>query len=758
LPEYIYYYSKIKPIIIYCMIKNKELYMTSYDEIIKDKFNELLDCSLHTLSTVDKISITLAFEIASDIYRNDTTKDGKPFILYNLDIAIIAMKEIGLGPTSAICSLLHGINKKTDYTIDKIRNDFGEHVAEIITGFDTISELRTERISFQSETFRKLFLSMVNDMRVILIRLAHRLNDIRNLNLLDNKREQVIDEIKHLYTPIAHRLGLYKVKSEFEERVMKFEQADIYNKISNKIQQTKAKREVYIQDFIRPIEKELHTQKYNFEIKWRTKSVPSIWAKMTKQNVPFEEVYDLFAVRIVIVSKPKKDKEDCWKVYSQITNIYSPNPKRLRDWISTPKASGYESLHTTVMGPNNKWIEVQIRTANMDNNAEKGQAAHWHYKGVMKKKNTEDWLSQIRDILENPDQIFHDLSYKSNGSKKQESVFVFTPKGDLKQLPVGATILDFAFGIHTDIGAKCRGAKVNNRVVPIRYVLKNGDKVDILTSSNQVPKLDWLSFVTTEKARTRIKRHIKEEKYKETDIGKSLFFRKLKNWKIKSNDDLINYLVKHYKLDSSIDLFYLIASEKIELQEVKKLLLKYVGTSANNKIKDTAENGNEQKSKTEVVATKQTDNDDVLYIGENLKNIDYRMAKCCNPIPGDNVFGFITIQGGITIHRNNCPNASRLKGKYEYRVLEIKWMTSDENHFSIANLRITGADELGIVGSITKVITDDLRVNMQSVNFQTMGKKFVGKVSVSIKNNEHLQQLIHKINKVIGVDKVIRIK
>ena len=728
--------------------------MTSYDEVIKEKFNELLDCSLYTLSTVDKISINLAFEIASDIYRNDTTKDGKPFILYNLDIAIIAMKEIGLGPTSAICSLLHGINKKTDYTIDKIRNDFGEHVAEIITGFDTISELRTERISFQSETFRKLFLSMVDDMRVILIRLAHRLNDIRHLNLLDDKREKIIDEIKYLYTPIAHRLGLYKVKSEFEEEVMKFEQADIYNEISNKIQQTKAKREVYIQDFIRPIEKELHAQKLNFEIKWRTKSVPSIWAKMTKQNVPFEEVYDLFAVRIIIVSKPKKDKEDCWKVYSQITNIYSPNPKRLRDWISTPKASGYESLHTTVMGPNNKWIEVQIRTASMDDNAEKGQAAHWHYKGVMKKKNTEDWLSQVRDILENPDQIFHDLSYKSNGNKKHQSVFVFTPKGDLKQLPVGATILDFAFGIHTDIGAKCRGAKVNNRVVPIRYILQNGDKVDILTSSNQIPKIDWLSFVTTEKARTRIKRHIKEEKYKEADAGKSLLLRKLKNWKIKSNDDLINYLVKHYKLDSGIDLFYLIATEKIELKEIKKLLLKYVGTSVNNKPKDN----NETKGKSEVVATKQTDNDEVLYIGENLKNIDYRMAKCCSPIPGDNVFGFITTQGGITIHRNNCPNASRLKGKYEYRVLEIKWMTSDENHFSIANLRITGTDELGIVGSITKVITDDLRVNMQSVNFQTMGKKFVGKVSVSIKNNEHLQQLMHKINKVVGVDKVIRVK
>lgn len=733
--------------------------MTSHDKTIKEKYNELLECSLYTLSTVDKISINLAFEIASDIYRNDFTKDGKPFILYNLDIAIIAMKEIGLGPTSAICSLLHGINKKSSYTIEKISNDFGEHVAEIISGFDTISELRTERISFQSETFRKLFLSMVDDMRVILIRLAHRLNDIRNLNLLDDKTQQIINEVKYLYTPIAHRLGLYKVKSEFEERVMKFEQPDIFDEISNKIQETKAKREVYIQDFIRPIEKELHAQKLKFEIKWRTKSVPSIWAKMTKQNVPFEEVFDLFAVRIVINSKQKKEKEVCWKVYSQITNIYSPNPKRLRDWISTPKASGYESLHTTVMGPNKKWIEVQIRTVRMDEEAEKGQAAHWRYKSVMKKKNTDDWISQVRDILENPNQIFHDQSYKSNGNKKHESVFVFTPKGDLIQLPVGATILDFAFGIHTDVGAKCRGAKVNNKVVPIRYILKNGDKVDILTSNNQIPKLDWLSFVTTEKARSRIKRHIKEEKFKEADIGKSLLFRKLKNWKIKSNDDLINYLVKHYKLDSGIDLFHLIATEKIELQDIKKLLLKYVDASANNKPKDdNTENSSESKNKSSNGVNKQSDNGDVLYIGKNLKNIDYRMAKCCSPIPGDNVFGFITTQGGITIHRNNCPNAKRLKEKYEYRVLEIKWMTSDENHFSVANLRITGIDELGIVGSITKVIADDLRVNMQSLNFQTMGKKFVGKVSVSIKNNEHLQQLSHKINKINGVDKVVRVK
>lgn len=734
--------------------------MKSYNNIIQSKFDELLESSSYTLATVDKVSIKLAFEIASDVYRNETTADGKPFILYNLDIAIIAMKEIGLGPTSAICSLLHGIDLKTDYTIDKIENDFGEHVAEIIRGFNSISKLRTERISFQSEAFRTLFLSMVDDMRVILIRLAHRLNDLRHLDILADRKEQFIAEVKYLYIPIAHRLGLYKVKTELDERVMKCEQPDIYTEISNNIKQTKAKREVYIQDFIRPVERELHANKFDFEIKWRTKSVPSIWAKMKRQNVAFEEVYDLFAVRIVLNCKPKREKEDCWRVYSHITNIYTPNPKRLRDWISTPKASGYESLHTTVMGPNDKWIEVQIRSVRMDNDAEKGNAAHWQYKGVMKKKNTEDWLSQVRDILENPDQIVHDKSYKSNNLKQPESVFVFTPLGDLKQLPMGSTVLDFAFGIHTDLGAKCRGAKINNKVVQIRYVLKNGDKIDILTSNNQIPKLDWLSFVTTDKARTRIKRHLKEEKYKEADIGKSILVRKFKNWKIKNNDDLINFLVKHYKLEASIDLYYLVATEKIELLEIKKLLLKFVDSDNNGKQQEVSEKTDEQKPSLSGRKVKQDDNDsrEILYIGENLKNIDYRIAKCCNPIPGDKVFGFITTQGGITIHRNTCPNASRLRGKYEYRVLEIKWITSGEDSFSVASLRITGRDELGVVGSITKVITDDLRVNMRSLNFQTMGNKFVGKVSVSIKNHDHLDQLIHKIIKVKGVDKVLRIK
>jgi len=727
--------------------------MNSFEDVISDKYNELIECSSTAMSTVDIVSIKLAFDIASDIYSKTTTADGRPFILYNLDIAIIAVREIGLGPTSAICALLHGIDQKTQYSIKNIEKDFGEHVAEIIRGFNSISEFQTERISYHSEAFRTMFLSMIDDMRVILIRLAHRLHDLRHIDILGDNRDRFLNEVKYLYIPIAHRLGLYNVKSEFEERVMKFEQPDIFKEIRSKIQQTKSKQEVYIQDFMRPIERELLVNNYKFEIKWRTKSVASIWAKMNRQNVSFEEVYDLFAIRIIINSKLKKEKENCWKVYSHITNIYTPNPKRLRDWISTPKASGYESLHSTVMGPNNKWIEVQIRTIRMDDEAEKGRAAHWQYKGVMKKKDTENWLSQVRDILENPDQIYHDRSYKSNGEKHKESVFVFTPLGDLKQLPMGSTVLDFAFGIHTDIGSKCSGAKVNNKVVPIRYVLKNGDKIDILTSKNQIPKLDWLSFVNTDKARTRIRRHVKEEKYKEADIGKSLLFRKLKNWKIKSNDDIINFLVKHYKLEASIDFYYLVATEKIDLTDIKSLLQKFVETDVNTKIKESVETVPQQKEK-----QVNTGNRDILYIGDNLKNIDYRMAKCCNPIQGDNVFGFITTLGGITIHRDNCPNAKRLKEKYEYRVLDIKWIASGEGSLSKANLRISGEDELGVVGAISKVISDDLRVNMHSINFQTSGNKFIGNVSVSVKDHDHLFQLIHKINKVKGVTKVTRSK
>lgn len=730
------------------------MFTVDQGELVERKFAELLECSISPLSDADKESIGRAFDFACELHKNEFLPNGAPFIIHNLNVAITAMKEIGLGPTSAICSLLHGDQTKPKQLVKQIKKEFGDQVAEIIEGFNKISELRTDRISFQSEAFRTLFLSMVNDMRVILIKLAHRLIDMRNIDLRGDKALMFIDEVKHIYTPIAHRLGLYDVKTELEERVMKYENLDLYNSINQKIRESKTKREVFIKEFVWPIEREMMVQEVDFDVRWRTKSVPSIYNKMRRQNVEFEEVYDLFAIRIIIDSKPKKEKELCWKVYSIVTNIYKPNPKRLRDWISAPKASGYESLHSTVLGMNKKWVEVQIRTRRMDEEAEKGQAAHWQYKGVKNKKDTEDWLSQVRDILENPDQITHDFAYKSNGNGHAERIFVFTPRGDLKQFGVGATILDFAFEIHTDVGAKCQGARVNNKVVPIRYMLKNGDKVDIITGKNQKPKLDWLAFVKTEKARTRIRKQLKEEKFREAEVGKEILNRKLKNWKIKSTEDLINFLVKSYKVDTGTDLYYLIAEEKIDMQDVKKRLLEFVDADhAKRKPEVLAK----EEIKTETKPVRE-ESQETVYIGENLKNVNYRLAKCCSPIQGDKVFGFVTTTGGITIHRKNCPNAKSLISKYPYRVMAIKWLKGGEESYSTTSLRITGTDELGLVSSITRTISDDLRVNMRSINFQRKGRHFEGRVTVMVKDHEHLDQLIAKLNQVKGVERIARVK
>lgn len=722
------------------------------------KFDNLLVIGDKPISKTDKEYLLKAWEYVQK-YSFQIDDRELPYKEHAIDVAETCVREIGLGPTSAICSLLHGLLINDILELKTIKNEFGDNVVEILDGFKKVSKLQTERVSFQSETFSKLFLSMIDDIRVILIRLSHDLNDLRNIDNLGDRKEALIQEIKYIYTPIAHRLGLYKIKTELEERVMLFENAEIYNAIETKIQETKAKREVFIQDFIRPFERELIAQGFDFEIKWRTKSVPSIWAKMKRQNIDFEQVFDLFAIRIIINSKKlKKEKEDCWKVYSVVTNFYSPDPKRLRDWISTPKASGYESLHTTVKSQKDRYVEVQIRTKRMDEIAEKGQASHWAYKGVMNKKNTDDWLNQVRDILEDPDQIQHDSAYKTVADKS-DNIFVFTPMGDLKQLKSGSTVLDFAFEIHTDVGSSCRGARVNNKVVPIRYELQNGDKVDILTSKNQKPKLDWLSFVNTERARVKIKRKLKEDKYREAENGKELLLRKLKNWKFKSTDDLINVLVKHYKLDTSVDLYYLIATEKLEITEIKKLLQDYINRGeAQERAEEitAAKEGKEAKLKSHT--EQQQDPADIIYIGKNLKNINYRIAKCCNPIMGDKVFGFVTIAGGISIHRNNCPNAKRLKTNYPYRLMNVKWIKGKEESYVSANMRITGEDKLGLVGSITNIITNDLKVNMRSINFNSKGKKFTGILSVLIKDTEHLKQLIAKIMKVDGVEKVVRVK
>ncbi len=725
--------------------------MEHQNKLVHGKLEELFDILDEKSDTDARFQIQKAFDLASQAYDGITMPDGSPFILHHLDVAVIAMKEINLGPTSAVCALLHSMDTNDEKIREEIVKNFGESVVEIIEGFKKISALQTERISFQSEAFRNMFLSLVNDIRVILIRMAHRLHDVRTPELLTKKQKtKFFNEIKYIYIPIAHRLGLYHIKSEMENDLMRFEHPDIFRAITDKIQATKSKREVYIKDFIAPIEKELIAAGFDFDIKWRTKTVASIWAKMKRQNVEFEQIYDIFAVRIILNSKsPKKEKEDCWMAYSIVTNIYPPNPKRLRDWISTPKASGYESLHTTVMGPNKKWVEVQIRTARMDEVAEKGQAAHWTYKGLMKSKEVDDWLLQVRDVLEHPEAIGAEYAYRTR--KSNEYVFIFTPKGDLKRLPAGATVLDFAYDIHTNIGAQCSGAKVNNKLVPIRYVLQNGDRVEIMTTKNQKPKPDWVGFVRTQKARNHIKRQLKEEKYKEAEVGKELLLRKFKNWKLKSTDDLINVLVKYFKMDSAVDLYYLLATDKIDMGLVKTVLMEHL----NNE--ETEEPAKAPKALPKEEKEEEEDKD-VLYIGDHVKNINYRFAKCCNPIPGDHVFGFVTTLGGISIHRHNCPNAKRLASRYPYRILEVKWTGSKEKPFYLVNLKISGKDELGIVEAITKTITGDLRVNMRSIHFNTKGRHFEGRVSLMIRNHDHLDQLMHKLKMVKGVEKIIRTK
>lgn len=725
--------------------------MSANKGLLERKLSELLNCCPNAISSNDIELIKDAYQFSAELLKDQKLSDGSPYILHNLNVAITAMKEIGLGPTSAICALLHGDQTKSDKLIEEIRSKFGHQVAEIVEGFNRISEIQTGRISYQSEAFRKLYLSIVNDMRVILIKLAHRLNDIRYIDLRGEQAELFIEEIKHIYSPIAHRLGLYNVRTELEERVMKYEDLELYNSISQKIKDTKSKREVFIKEFIRPVEREFMAQGINYDIKWRTKSVPSIYNKMRRQNVDFEEVYDLFAIRIIVNTKPKKEKELCWRVYSIVTNIYEPNPKRLRDWITVPKASGYESLHTTVRSDQKRWVEVQIRTRRMDDIAEQGQAAHWQYKGVMNKKDPEDWLTQVRDILQNPDQIEFDFTYRPGSKSKQDYIFVFTPRGDLKQLKSGSTVLDFAYEIHTDVGSQCKGAMINNKVVPIRHELKNGDKVDILTAKNQKPKLDWLAFVNSEKARVNIRKKLKEEHYQEAEIGKEILTRKLKNWKIRSSEDLINLLVKHYKLDTGIDLYYLIAEEKIDLADIKKQLIRFVKEESTRRVVEEPEQKKVQEKP-------EDEEEEIIYIGENLKNVNYRLAKCCNPIRGDRVFGFVTTTGSLTIHRRKCPNAKSLTERYPYRVLTIKWISGDERTYSTTNLRISGNDELGVVSAITRTITDDLRVNMRAINFTKKGKQFEGRVSVMVKDFDHLDQLIAKLNLVKGVEKVVRVK
>ena len=720
---------------------------------IEEAFEKLLASIKENASQEDIQKLKLAFQWAFELFKDRKLPSGKSYLFHLIEVAEIAVRDMGLRSSTVISAFLHSKEMRATYTSEQIKSTFGNSVSIIVDGFNKVSEIRTERISFQSDNFRKLFLTMVEDIRVILLKIAHRLHDLRNPDDYEPKKlENFVQEVKFLYIPIVHRLGLYRIKAEFEERVMKYENPDIYQSISDKIMASKSKQEAFMQEFIQPIQRRIiMSQDMDCNIKWRTKSIPSIYTKMRSQNVEFEHVYDLFAIRIISKSVPKKEKEDCWRIYSIVTDLYTPNPKRLRDWITSPKASGYESLHTTVKASDDKWVEVQIRSERMDEIAEKGQAAHWQYKDGKQKRDTDDWLNQVRDILENPDQINFETHSKGVGQPVLDKIFIFTPNGDLKQLLQGSTVLDFAYEVHTKVGDTCNGARVNNRIVPIRHVLHNGDKVEVITNKKQAPKHDWLAFVNTERAKSKIKRYLKEQESKEADFGRALLTRKTKNWKLTFTDETINNLVKHYKSPNAMEFFHLIATEKIDMVELKKYLISLEDVDNKDIRTLKPEESFEYK-------TYNTDNpSDILIIEEGLSNVNYKLSKCCNPIPGDAVFGFVTISSGITIHRKSCPNAKSLNERYNYRLLDVKWREAKDASTFQTTIKLSGRDVLGLVGEITKVISGDLKVNMRSISFDSRDGHFDGKIIVQIKDTDHLEQLIHKLGKIHGVEKVYRV-
>jgi GTP diphosphokinase / guanosine-3',5'-bis(diphosphate) 3'-diphosphatase len=624
---------------------------------IADIYRYLLRTCKPFINISQQASLRKAFDLVLDYHRPSWEETGEEYIYHSIEVARVVLNELNLGIPSVICALLHNVVDHKKIRIEDIKKTFGSEISVIVEGYVRLSEIPTEKISFQSENFRKLFLSLIKDIRVILIKLAHRLCDMRRFEQLpEEKKLRLLPEVKYIYIPISHRLGFYNIKTELENLWLYHSFPGVYKSIDKKIKESKAKQNAYIRDFISPIERELFRQELTFEIKGRPKSIHSIWAKMKNQNLEFEEVYDLFAIRIIIDTSTENEKGDCWRTYSIVTDIYKPNPQRLRDWITTPKATGYESLHTTVLGPNHKWVEVQIRTKRMDALAEQGLAAHWKYKDGGIKKEQEEWMNQIREVIEHPEE-----NIEGNKAVKIElysdRIFIFTPEGDLRKLPPESTVLDFAYDVHTILGDMCSGARVNGRIVPIRHVLKNGDKVQVITSKNQKPKLDWLSFVVTAKAKTKIKRAIKDIKFQDAELGKEILKRKFRNRKIQFSDSAVDRLLKHFRLKSSIDLYSLIASEKIDLSDLKIIL------SA-----DTHEHLKPDERAVETGQTKELKpihegEVEFMFIGNPIEKLSYELAKCCHPVFGDDVFGFIAVGKGITIHRINCPNARQLKTK-----------------------------------------------------------------------------------------------
>ena len=704
------------------------------------------------LALIDK-----AYRYCLEKYDGRYMLSGKAYMYHLIDMARIAVVEVGLGYISVVAAFLHGIDYKKGMTVKELQEQFGRTVAIVLEDFSEISKLDTEKVAYNSDTFQVMFLSLVDDMRSVLLKIVHRVYDVRNQNdVVPDRLAKYFHEIKYIYIPIVHRLGLYKLKAELEEKLMLYENPAMFHEIEAKIQATHEARRKTAEDFISRISESIDAElertkkngkhKYSYSVKWRLKSIPSIYAKMRAQNVPFEEVFDLMAARVIIHCALKDEQECCWSVYSAITNLFDPMPERLRDWITKPKASGYESLHTTVKYDDKLWFEVQIRTTRMDEIAETGQAAHYLYKG--EKETSEEWLLNVREVLENPSLVSFENSYRK--LYKSDKIFIFTPEGDLKQLPIGSTVLDFAYEVHTHVGETCNGARVNGRMVPIRHQLTNGDKVEIITSKRQSPRADWLNVVVTEKAKNKIRRYLKEEELKESEMGKGMLQRRLKNWKLPFSETVVDMLVKEFKLENSLQLYHQISTEKIDIADVKRFLTAKFGESQ-EKTERTVPEQIETSRKDQSNETEES-----LCIGEDIDNVTYKLAKCCNPIPGDHVFGFVTSDGTISIHRVNCPNAKSLQQRYGYRIINVKWTGIESD--SQATIRIYGHDVMGLLGKITKVISDDLEVNMKNIIFNTDKEGyFDGKIVLQISDVVALEQLMVRIKAIDGIMDVVRI-
>lgn len=732
-------------------------------EILK-RYKHLLRSIQGRTNDEDRKIIRKAFDLAVESHKDMRRKSGEPYIYHPLAVAQICADEIGLGATAIVCALLHDVVEDTEITIEDIKRLFGEKIAMIIDGLTKISGVFDNRSSLQAENFRKMLLTLSDDVRVILIKLADRLHNMRTLeSMARDKQLKIASETLYLYAPLAHRLGLYAIKTELEDLGLKYTEPETYQMIVDKLKNTEDVRKRFINRFTMPIKKALTDQGLEFEMKGRPKSVFSIWNKVTKKGVPFEEIYDIFAIRIIIESKPENEKADCWKVYSMVTDFYKPSPERLRDWISTPRSNGYESLHTTVMSPTGKWVEVQIRTRRMDDIAEKGYAAHWLYKEGSKgnsESNIDTWLKRIREMIENSEGNALEFIDEFKLNLFSEEIFIFTPKGELKTLPANSTALDFAYEVHSHIGNSCIGAKVNNKLVPLSHPLKSGDQIEIITSSKQRPKEDWLGYVVTAKAKGRIKSALKEEKRAMAEEGRAMLERKLNHLKLKADGELLNRLAKNYKVHSVLDLFHDIATGKIDLKTLPDYLEEKKETSTNRFLNLLRNPFSREKAaereKFEDMVTSLRGKDSMLVIGENLQKIDYKLAPCCNPIPGDEVFGFITINEGIKIHKTNCPNAISLMSNYAYRIVKAKWI--DKNSLSfLSALKVTGFDDVGIVNNITRIISNEQHLNMRSISFDSNDGIFEGNILLFVNSTEHLNNLIQKLKKVEGVKSVYRV-